>query len=170
MQKIDPLEFDNRYLLFVAINKAHFGGQLPRPEISIENFGNKNVIGEGFLAVFSPPGSRCDVPTIRLPNNPDCYEDIWEMAIAMAHEMIHYSNYLKGIDDIEMRGDIQWHSRAFADEAKRRNLYDWDFNLCGFSCDEDAEDESVEPSPIFAPCGFSNCIACPDIDLNIYEI
>lgn len=170
MEKINPLDFESRYYMFDEINKAHFDGRLPRPEISIENFENRNVVGENLLAVFSPPGLRCNVPTIRLPNEPGFYADIWEMAVAMAHEMIHYSNYLKGVDDIEMRGSIQWHTKAFADEAKQHNLYDWDFNLAGFSCDEDAEDERAEPSPIFAPCGFSDCIACPDIDLSIYEI
>lgn len=121
MEKINPLDFESRYYMFDEINKAHFDGRLPRPEISIENFENRNVVGENLLAVFSPPGLRCNVPTIRLPNGPGFYADIWEIAVAMAHEMIHYSNYLKGVDDIEMRGNIQWHTRAFADEAKQHN-------------------------------------------------
>ena len=168
LPKIDILDFANRYALYDAINDAHFGGQLPRPEISLEHFDDRH---EGAAGRYTYPVG--DLPaTIRIPTNTErlaehakYYDDDYVAAYAyiMAHEMVHHYCALNGIKDHD--GNI--HTVEFARAAQQLGLIDddWILTYCSGDYDGLQIDRQYYPNS-----DYSLCIGLPDIDLDEYMV
>lgn len=161
VKKVDPFDYDSRYVMFDAINQRHFKGELPRPEISFENF-DENRYGDT-MALFCP--ERYGVPTIILAWNKDKISDLESFAVTLAHEMIHYYNYLHGAKDCDICGNVQFHNETFRDAAKAVNLLDENFVVA--YCDENGNLLDPNGWGIWGK-GYHDCVDIPDIDYSIY--
>lgn len=161
-KKIDLFDYSLRYVMFDAINQRHFKGELPRPEISFENL-DEYRYGDAIAAFCQ---ERYGVPTIILAWNEDKISDLETFAVALAHEMIHYYNYLHKTKDVDIHGYIQFHNEAFRNAAKVAELLDADF--ISSYCDENGNLLDDNDWHLWGQ-GYHDCIAIPDIDYSIYD-
>lgn len=176
LPKVDILDYQNRYALYDAINEVHFGGALPRPEISIEMMDERyeHAVGEYLLA---REVSGISFPaTIVIPRNPERLENnadfnyrtiVEEYASLMAHEMIHHYCAINGIRDYD--DETGRHTLDFAITAKQFGLLDKTWQ--GAYLVETSDGWALSPSAEMLgadPCNL--CIGVPDIDLSTYVI
>lgn len=113
--------------IYDALNRALFGGELPRPGFILDDL--MEISGARTIGAFFTPDN---IPSLEKPSI--CIDvngantlvstgdfESWALAITdiMSHEMIHYYCHIHEIADHDAEG---LHTKLFRDEAERHGL------------------------------------------------